>query len=65
MVPMLSSEISQNFMQDYYENEAFSSFGSSDAVIIVNPTKYMIDPLELQASEEFIQSYMENPYEIQ
>lgn len=38
------------FLKDYYDTDTRSdSIGSDDAVIFVNPTKYTIDPEELQA----------------
>ena len=44
----MTSDISENIMKDYYDTNHTDSFGSDEAsVIIVNPTKYMIDPIEL------------------
>ena len=41
-----------------------TSFDDNDNVVIINPTKYMIDPVELLANEDYSHAFNENPYEI-
>ena len=65
IVPFVISEITQSFMKDYYDGENINtSFDDNDNVVIINPTKYMIDPVELLANEDYSHAFNENPYEI-
>jgi hypothetical protein len=65
-VPFITSDITQGFLKDYFDTTGRAeSFTSKDDVVIVNPTKYMIDPKELAANEKYESSFKANPYEIE
>lgn len=49
--PLLVGLISEDFLFEKYDTDRTMSIGSDDAVIFVNPTKYSLDPDDLDYEE--------------
>jgi len=65
--PIISESITQGFLKDYYDSNTTQpdSICSEDAIIFVNPTKYTIDPAELQANQDFNQLDLSNEIKVE